>query len=256
MLGEFSFYGEGIFGAGAAFYICVCAFSSGVFSVRWPFGGLSYGTESKSFSEKLQASAMKKGPVDSSKRSDRNRASLTGRMPHFYTADMISTVFVRRHLAVVLSLVLLPFAMVGCGAKVVQYPEDHERYLRIDKAVESLRQAYIKKDAAALAALMIPIDQLDRLQQEAESDFEIYPHISLEFRVERIMIEGEDVDVYVHWQGLWKKHPDDPGLRQRGHSRFQWVGTKAILLRGVQGDAPFGMKGRQDLADSPVSPKR
>ena len=86
---------------------------------------------------------------------------------------------------------------VGCSGKAIQYPEDHERYLRIDQAVESLRQAYEKKDLS----------------------------------------------------GLWKKDADDPGLRQRGHTRLQWVGTQSILLRGVQGDAPFGMKVRQATID-------
>lgn len=28
---------------------------------------------------------------------------------------------------------------VGCSNKAIQYPEDHERYLRIDQAMESLR---------------------------------------------------------------------------------------------------------------------
>jgi hypothetical protein len=96
---------------------------------------------------------------------------------------------------------------VGCGGKTIQYPEDHERYLRIDRAVESLRQAYVKKDSSDLASLMIPID-------------------------------------------------DDPGLRQRGHTRLQWVGTQSILLRGVQGDAPFGMKARQATTDSTRSPNK
>jgi hypothetical protein len=166
------------------------------------------------------------------------------------------TASINGRFAVVLLLAFVPFASVGCSSKVIQYPEDHERYLRIDKAVESLRQAYVKRDSSAMAALMVPIEQLERLQREAESDFEIFQSIALEFRVERIMIEGEDIDVYVHWQGVWKKDPDDPGLRQRGHSRLQWVGTKAILLRGVQGDAPFGMKGRQTSTDSSVSPKK
>lgn len=144
----------------------------------------------------------------------------------------------------------------GCGSKVLQYPEDHERYLRIDKAVESLRQGYVKKDGSAIASLMVPTDQLERLQREAASDFETFQSIALEFRVERIMIENDDIDVYVHWQGLWKKDPDDPGLRQRGHTRLQWVGTKAILLRGVQGDAPFGMKGRQPVIESPATTRK
>jgi len=145
---------------------------------------------------------------------------------------------------------------VGCGGKTIQYPEDHERYLRIDRAVESLRQAYVKKDSSDLASLMIPSDQLERLREEAQGDFETFSAITLDFAVERIMIEGDNIDVFVHWQGLWKKDADDPGLRQRGHTRLQWVGTQSILLRGVQGDAPFGMKARQATTDSTHSPKK
>jgi hypothetical protein len=165
-----------------------------------------------------------------------------------------STTTHTRTIVLLCSLVLA--AAVGCGSKVIQYPEDHERYLRIDKAVESLRQAYVKKDGSAMAALMVPTEQLERLQREAESDFDLYQTIALEFRVERIMVENDDVDVYVHWQGLWKKDADDPGLRQRGHSRLQWVGTRVVLLRGVQGDAPFGIKGRQAVTDSTTAPKK
>ncbi|MGH7216445.1 MAG: hypothetical protein ACREIG_04335 [Nitrospiraceae bacterium] len=145
---------------------------------------------------------------------------------------------------------------VGCGGKKVQYPEDHERYLRIDQAVESLRLAYVKKDASDLASLMMPTDQLERLQEEARGDFETFSAITLDFAIERIMVEGDDIDVFVHWQGLWKKDADDPGLRQRGHTRLQWVGTQSILLRGVQGDAPFGMKARQATIDPTPSPKK
>ncbi len=159
---------------------------------------------------------------------------------------------VQRMLAV--CTVIMVFA--GCGSKVIQYPEDHERYLKIDKAVESLRQAYVKKDGSAMAALMVSAEPLDLLQREAAADFETFNSIALDFRVERIMIENDDVDVYVHWQGVWKRDAEDPGLRQRGHTRLQWVGTKAVLLRGVQGDAPFGLKGRAGTPERTVPPKK
>jgi hypothetical protein len=122
--------------------------------------------------------------------------------------------------------------------------------------VESLREAYVKKDLSDLASLMMPTDQLDRLKEEAQGDFVTYSAILLDFATERIMIEGDNIDVFVHWQGLWKKDADDPGLRQRGHTRLQWVGTQAILLRGIQGDAPFGMKARQATVDPTPSPKK
>jgi hypothetical protein len=160
-------------------------------------------------------------------------------------------------LPVLLLLGSIALIGVGCSGKTIQYPEDHDRYLRIDRAVESLRQAYMKKDSSDLASLMMPIDQLDRLREEAQGDFETFSAITLDFAVERIMIEGDDIDVFVHWQGLWKKDADDPGLRQRGHTRLQWVGTQSILLRGVQGDSPFGMKARQTTTTDPTrSPKK
>ena len=157
---------------------------------------------------------------------------------------------------VLLLLVSMSSIEAGCGGKKNQYPEDHERYLRIDRAVESLRQAYLKKDSSELASLMMPIDQLGRLRVEAQNDFDTFSVVTLDFTVERIMIEGEAIDVFVHWQGLWKKDADDPGLRHRGHTKLQWIGTQSIVLRGVQGDAPFGMKARQAMIDPTHSPKK
>ena len=155
-------------------------------------------------------------------------------------------------------IVVLPAVGGGCGGKTIQYPEDHERYRRIDQAVESLREAYERKNASKMADLMVPTDQIDRLQRDVDGDFESFFSIALVFSIERIMIDGDDVDVFVHWQGVWKKNADDPGLRQRGHTRLQWVGTRSILLRGVEGDSPFGMKVRQTITDNstPSSKKR
>jgi hypothetical protein len=173
----------------------------------------------------------------------------------FYTA--ISMVLYRFPLFPALLLIsAISLIGVGCGGKKIQYPEDHERYLRIDQAVESLRYAYVEKNSSGLASLMMPLDQLERLQEEARSDFETFSAITLDFAIERILIEGDNIDVFVHWLGLWKKDTDDPGLRQRGHMKLQWVGTQAILLRGVQGDAPFDMKARQATIDPTRSPKK
>jgi hypothetical protein len=145
---------------------------------------------------------------------------------------------------------------VGCGGKKVQYPEDHERYLRIDRAVESLRLAYVREDSSDMAALMMPVDQLERLKEEAKGDFETFSTITLDFAIERIMVDGDNIDVFVHWQGLWKKDVEDSGLRQRGHSKLQWVGTQSILLRGIQGDSPFGIQARQATTDPTRSSKK
>ena len=179
---------------------------------------------------------------------------LTCLMSRFYTARVMQ--LSRRASAAFAIAGLLCLAGAGCGGKTIQYPEDHDRYLRIDKAVESLRQAYVSKDASALTALMMPLETTDRLKLEAESDFETFHDIAMDFRIERVMIDNEDIDVYVHWSGLWKRDPEDPGMRHRGHSRLQWVGTTSILLTGMQGDVPFGAKGRQALTAPQTVPPR
>jgi hypothetical protein len=145
---------------------------------------------------------------------------------------------------------------VACSSKTIQYPEDHERFTRIDRAVESLRVAYQKRDRSAFQDLMLPAESLEQLQQQAEQDFEMFQVIQLEFKTERIIIDQDNIDVYVHWQGVWKKTADETGMRQRGHARLQWIGMQSILLRGVQGDLPFGMKARQALSDFPSAPKK
>jgi len=122
---------------------------------------------------------------------------------------------------------------------------------RVDRAVESLRDAYQKKDHSAFRAALEPSDQLESLQHQVKADFEAFHAISLEFKVERVIIEGDNVDVYVRWQGVWKKHADDAGMRQRGHTRLQWAGTQSVLLRDIQGDLPFGMKTKQALSELP-----
>jgi hypothetical protein len=121
---------------------------------------------------------------------------------------------------------------------------------RVDQAVDSLRDAYQGKNRSAFRAMMLQPDQLEPLQSQVEADFAAFYAISLEFKIERVLIEGDNIDVYVHWQGVWKKDAEDKGARQRGHARLEWAGAQSILLRGVQGDLPFGMKAKQALSET------
>jgi len=148
--------------------------------------------------------------------------------------------------------VALLLAVVGActGSKTTPYPADHARIQRIDRAVEALRTAYQTKDRSSFKSLLSQEESLDVLQRNAEADFDTFHSITLEFKIERIVIEGENIDVYVRWQGVWKKTGDEPGTRQRGHARFQWSGTSTIVLRAAQGDLPFGIKAKQALSDS------
>ena len=56
-------------------------------------------------------------------------------------------------------------------------------------------------------------------------DFDTFSDITLELKIERVVIEKDNIDVLIHWQGTWKRDADDMGIRQRGYARLQWVGT-------------------------------
>jgi hypothetical protein len=151
---------------------------------------------------------------------------------------------------VLLLLVSVTGQLLGCASKGPQYPEEHARYLRIDAAVESLRKAYADKDLSALTGLMLPIDSLERMELEIKRDFEEFQEIALDFAIDRIVIDGEQIDVFVHWQGQWKRIPGEAGVRDRGHGMLRWVGVQSILLKGIEGDLPFGMAMRHTVPSS------
>ncbi len=133
---------------------------------------------------------------------------------------------------------------LACSSNEPRYPEDHARFLRIDAAVERLRTAYVEQNLAEIRDVMLPFDRLDQMSDDIEQDFETFDSIELDLSVDRIMLDSETIDVFVRWQGQWRRGPTDPGIRERGHGMLRWVGVQSILLKNVDGDLPFGMATR------------
>ncbi len=141
----------------------------------------------------------------------------------------------------------------GCSAKEVRYPEDHARFTKIDKAVEALRNAYARRDLSDIQGLMLPREALEKATNDIQKDFETFQEISLEWTIDRMVVEGETIEVIVSWAGQWQRTPADTGLRERGQGVLQWAGEKSILLNGLSGDLPFGMAGRRSATEPPQS---
>lgn len=163
-----------------------------------------------------------------------------------------STAFARwRVWGVVFGLGVL---LAACSGKGPQYPEDHLRFTRIDGAIEGLRRAYVERNLSRFREYVLPSDKIDRLERDVEADIQTFKEIALDITVERILIEQEAIEVSVHWQGQWKRNPDETGVRERGHGRLQFVGTQTILLESADGNLPFGMSGRSTPAPSVSTP--
>ena len=136
-------------------------------------------------------------------------------------------------------------SILACSKPRQVNPDDAAQVRSIDTMVESLRKAYVNKDAAGFHSLLMPLESLRRLEMEAERDFAIYERINVDFGIDRVLIDGSDVAVDVHWQGQWQRKTDDQPVRERGHAILRLVGHQNLALSGVDGDIPFGMASRR-----------
>ena len=130
-------------------------------------------------------------------------------------------------------------------------PADAARVRKIDATVEQIRQAYTSKNPDAFRTLLMPLETLRLLETEVQRDFTVYDRISLDFSVDRVMVDGADVAVYFHWQGQWQRKADEQPFRERGHAVIRLVGNQNLVMSGVDGDAPFGMAARRLPGERP-----
>ncbi len=136
----------------------------------------------------------------------------------------------------------------GCSTKTPKYSEDHARNTRVVMAVKSLETAYMNKDRAALHELLLPLEPLEILETEAQQDFVSFATIQLDVTIDRIIIDGTRISTFISWQGQWQRSAQDSGATVRGHGVLLWSGNQVILLRGIEGNLPFGMASRLNVS--------
>ncbi len=149
-------------------------------------------------------------------------------------------------LLVVIGIVCLLEA--GCSTKAPKYPEDHARFQRVIQAIKTLETAYVNKDSSAFHELLLPLEQLEILEAEVRKDFAVFDTHRLEWTVDRIVVDGDRIAAFVSWQGTWQRTTQKSQDSARGHGVLLWSGNQVILLRGVEGDLPFGHASRLNLS--------
>lgn len=146
---------------------------------------------------------------------------------------------------------LLGLGLPACSTPSNVNPADAARVRKIDAMVEQIRQAYVNKDTAGFRGLLLPSENLRLLEADVQRDFLTYDQIKLDFTIDRVMVDGPDVAVFLHWQGQWLGKKDEQPLRERGHAVIRLVGQQSLTLSAVDGDVPFGMTARRFPGDRP-----
>jgi hypothetical protein len=116
------------------------------------------------------------------------------------------------------------------------------------QAIKTLETAYVNKDASIFHDLLLPLEKLDLLEAEVKKDFATFSAIHLDLTIDRIGIDGDRISAFVSWQGDWQRTPQEPFTEARGHGVLLWSGNQVILLRGTEGDLPFGMTNRPNFS--------
>lgn len=158
--------------------------------------------------------------------------------------------FLNNHFFVLLVAVpiLISLAGPGCSKKLPKYPEDHARFQRVVQAVKALEKAYVNRDASAFQELLLPLENLDLLEAKVREDFATFSTIQLDLTINRVVIDGDRISVFVSWQGNWERTPQGASAQASGHGILLWSGNQVILLRGIEGDLPFDMTRRLNFS--------
>jgi hypothetical protein len=150
--------------------------------------------------------------------------------------------------ATFIAIGVVGLTQTGCSTeKTFKYPEDHARFQRVIQAITTLETAYVNKDASSFHELLLPLEQLEILEAETRQDFLAFSTIHLDLTLNRIVIDGNRISAFISWQGNWQR-TDEDNAQVGGHGVLLWSGNQVILLRGVEGDLPFGMASRLNLS--------
>ncbi len=137
----------------------------------------------------------------------------------------------------------------GCAKNPPKYPEDRARFQRVIQAIKTLETAYVNKDASSFHELLLPLEQLEILEAEVRHDFVMLSTIQLRFTIDRLVIDGNRISAFISWQGQWQRSPQESSAQEvTGHGLLLWSGNQVILLRGVEGDLPFGIASRLNVS--------
>ena len=143
--------------------------------------------------------------------------------------------------------ILIALVGTGCSKKLPKYPEDHARFQRVVQAIKTLESAYINQDASAFQELLLPLENLDLLEAKVRDDFATFSTIQLNLTIDRMVIDGDRISAFVSWQGNWYSTPEGAAAQASGHGVLLWSGNQVILLRGTEGDLPFGITHRPNF---------
>jgi len=124
----------------------------------------------------------------------------------------------------------------GCEHAPVKPTEDSKRLQQIDAFVENLRVTYEGKNVQAFSPLYPSTRQEDL--RAIVSFLTSVTSLRLDFMIDQMVLQDDDVQVALHWELRWKSEKSDL-VKQRGNALFHLAGKPDLYLQTIDGDNPF-----------------
>jgi len=124
----------------------------------------------------------------------------------------------------------------GCEHAPVKPTEDSKRLQQIDAFVENLRVTYESRNGQAFST-----QYLDTRPDDLRAIVSFLSSVNslrLDFMIDQIVLQDDNVQVALHWEIRWKPGKAD-WIKQRGNALFHLAGKSDLHLQTIDGENPF-----------------
>jgi hypothetical protein len=127
--------------------------------------------------------------------------------------------------------------LAGCSQPEIRETDDSKRIQQVDQFLKGLEGLIGARDTSSLRNAYPPermreIEGLDRVVRLIEAP-------RMELFLDWILMDGDQVEVALHWEYRWNRSDEDGVSVRRGNATFQLDGVDVLRIRSIRGDNPF-----------------
>lgn len=132
---------------------------------------------------------------------------------------------------------VLVLCLFGCAEPTIKPSDDLKRIQEIDRFIITLEEFVRGREVSSIKGSFAPeagrtLDGLDRAYKSIKKP-------GLDLVIDRIMIDGEEVRVAVHWEFRWTNSSNGNTAIVRGNATLELEGSDPLRIRSIKGDDPF-----------------
>lgn len=129
--------------------------------------------------------------------------------------------------------------ITGCSKKVL-IPEEALEIKKIVDFIHRTEEMYEQGDRELFSLFSRKyLDNNPEMKKRIEEDFFMFSHISLDVMIYRVEMRDGDMNITIHWTGLWKAR--EKTYMEGGTMILVVTSNYNLLIKRIGGKSPFGI---------------